>query len=141
MYKNLIEEARSEGMEGIAISVIVQNMKGQILLIEDLNGEKSVYELPSTYLKEEETIPQALQRAVTESTAMELKEVMAYLGHYDQEKTRYYHFIAEVKDPYAVEENTKIAYAWLGVQEAVGYPIRDNLREMLDLYARFEEQL
>ena len=115
MYKNLIDEAKKEGIENIVIAVIIQNAMGKILLIEDLEKEKSICEFPSATLKKKELIPQALQRAITENTAMELKEVLAYLGHYDLEGKRYFHFIAEVKDPYALEENTKIAYL-LGFQ-------------------------
>lgn len=136
MYKNLIEEARNEGIDHIVIEVLIQKAGKRLLLVEDLSAQKPVYELPSTSLKEEETIPQALQRAVTEITAMQLKEVVAYLGHYDLEGVRHYHFVAEVHDPYSIEENTKIAHAWLEVQEAVGYPIRDDLREMLDRYTQ-----
>ena len=136
MYKNLIEEAKSAGLEHIVIKVLIQKEGKQVLLVEDLKRPQSVYELPSASLKEEETIPQALQRAVTEMTSMQMKEVIAYLGHEDFEGARHYYFVVEVKDPYSVEENTKIAHAWLELQEAVGYPIRDQLREMLDRYAK-----
>ncbi|MCB1082952.1 MAG: hypothetical protein KDK61_01465, partial [Simkania sp.] len=72
-------------------------------------------------------------------TAMELGEVKAYLGHYDVGQDRYYHFVTEVKDPCSIEQNTKVAYAWLETQEAVGYPITDDLREMLDVYAKMQQ--
>ncbi len=133
MYKNLIEEARKEGIEKLAIEALVQK-DGKVLLIEELGKGESFYGFPAASLKEEESIPQALQRAVTENTAMQLKEVKSYLGHYDQDGIRHYHFVVEVNDPYSLEENTNIAYAWLEVQEAVGYPITDEVREMLDLY-------
>lgn len=138
MYKNLIDDAKKEGIEQIVVETIIQKDTGEILLIEDLEVEKPIYGLPSADIKKGETIPQTLQRAITLQTAMQLKEVMAYLGHYDQDGVRHYHFVTEVKDPYSLEENTKIAYAWLSIEEAVGYPITDNLREMLDLYARFK---
>lgn len=136
MYKNLIEEAKKEGIKHIVVETIVQKDSGEILLIEDLQMEKRIYGLPAANLKEGETIPQALQRAITERTAMQLKEVRAYLGHYDERDVRHYHFVTEVNDPYALEENTNIAYAWLKIEDAVGYPITDKLREMLDLYAK-----
>jgi len=138
MYKNLIDDAKNEGIEQIVVETIIQKDTGEILLIEDLEVEKPIYGLPSADIKKGESIPQTLQRAITLQTAMELKEVMAYLGHYDQDGVRHYHFVTEVKDPYSLEENTKIAYAWLNIEDAVGYPITDNLREMLDLYARFK---
>ncbi len=133
MYKNLIEEAHKEGLEKIVIETIIQK-DGKVLLIEVLGMGDSFYEFPNADLKEVESIPQAMERAVTEKTAMQLKDVKSYLGHYDKEGIRHYHFVVEVKDPYSLENNPAIAYAWLDVQEAVGYPITDELREMLDLY-------
>ena len=117
----------------IAPEPVVQK-SGKVLLIEVLGMGDSFYELPNADLKEGESIPQALERAVTVKTAMQLKDVKSYLGHYDKEGIRHYHFVVEVKDPYSLEDNASIAYAWLDVQEAVGYPINDELREMLDLY-------
>lgn len=133
MYKNLIEEARKEGLEKIVIEAIIQK-DGKVLLIEVLGVGDSFYQFPNADLKKGESISQALERAVIEKTAMQLKEVKNYLGHYDKEGSRHYHFVVEVKDPYSLEDNTTIAYAWLDVQEAVGYPIADEVREMLDLY-------
>lgn len=133
MYKNLIEEAHKEGLEKIVIETIIQK-DGKVLLIEVLGVGDSFYEFPNADLKEGESISQAMERAVTEKTAMQLKDVKSYLGHYDKEGIRHYHFVVEVKDPYSLENNSAIAYAWLDVQEAVGYPITDELREMLDLY-------
>ncbi|MCP5503992.1 MAG: NUDIX domain-containing protein [Chlamydiales bacterium] len=133
MYKNLIEEAHKEGLEKIIIETIIQK-DGKVLLIEALGMGDSFYEFPNADLKEDEGISQALERAVTQKTAMQLKDVKRYLGHYDKEGIRHYHFVVEVKDPYSLEDNATIAYAWLDVQEAVGYPITDELREMLDLY-------
>ena len=133
MYKNLIEEAHKEGLEKIAIETVIQK-SGKILLIEELGRGDSFYGFPKADLKEGESISQALERAVTERTAMQLKDVKRYLGHYDKDGRRHYHFVVEVNDPYSLEDNATIAYAWLDVQEAVGYPITDELREMLDLY-------
>ena len=95
MYKNLIEEAHKEGLENIVIETIIQK-SGKVLLIEVLGMGDSFYELPNADLKEGESIPQALERAVTVKTAMQLKDVKSYLGHYDKEGIRHYHFVVEV---------------------------------------------
>ncbi len=133
MYKNLIEEAVKDGIKKISVEALVRKDR-KVLLIEELGKGQVFYGFPAASLREEESIPQALQRAVTINTVMQLKEVTNYLGHYDYDGVRHYHFVVEVNDPYSLEENTKIAYAWLEVQEAVGYPITDEVREMLDLY-------
>jgi ADP-ribose pyrophosphatase YjhB (NUDIX family) len=139
MYTNLIDEAKKEGIEKVHVAALVRNKKNQVLLIEKVLQAKPIYEFPTADLKEGETIQQALQRAVLEETAMELGEVKAYLGHYDVGRDRYYHFVTEVKDPCSIEQYTKIAYAWLETQDAVGYPITDDLRDMLDVYAKMQQ--
>ncbi|WP_420421727.1 NUDIX hydrolase [Simkania sp.] len=139
MFTNLIDEAKKEGIENVHVAALVRNAEDQVLLIEKVLQEKPIYEFPTADVKEGETIQQALQRAVLEETAMELGDVKAYLGHYDVGQDRYYHFVTEVKDPCSIEQNTKIAYAWLETQEAVGYPITDDLREMLDVYAKMQQ--
>lgn len=136
MYKGLIDEAKKDGMEKIHVAAFIRNAADQILLIEKLLQEKAIYALPMVTVKEGETIQQALERGIMEGTSMEIAEVKAYVGHYDIGKERTYHFLIEVKDPYSLESNTNIAYAWLETQEAVGYPITDQLREMLDVYAK-----
>ena len=103
-----------------------------------MRQEKPVYHFPTAGVKVDETIQQALQRAVLEETMMEIDDVKAYLGHYDKDNERCYHFITEVKDPYSIEQSTQVAYAWLEAQKAVGYPISDELREMLDVYAKMQ---
>ena len=136
MYKNLIETAHEEGFNEVVIDALVCKEGGQVLLVEDLQGSDRFYHFPYAELKEGETIPQAIQRAVTLNTAMEIKEVHRFLGHYDKEGKRHLNFVVQVHDPYAVEENKSISFAWLDVQEAVGYPIHDEVREMLDTYVK-----
>ncbi|NGX50915.1 MAG: hypothetical protein K1060chlam2_00767 [Chlamydiae bacterium] len=132
--KNLVEVAREEGFEKIVVEMFVRKESGEILLIE----EGGFYGLPSALLESGETIQQALQRAVTLKTAMEMKEVVAYLGHYDSGEVRHFHFVGKVNDPYSLERSDAHAFAWLTVADAVGYPIRDELREMLDLLAKLK---
>ena len=136
MYKNLIEAAREEGFKEVVIDALVCKGDGKVLLVEDLQGVDPFYHFPCAQVKDEETIPQAIQRAVTENAAMEIKEVIRYLGHYDVDGKRHLNFIVEVNNPFAVEENKSISFAWLDIQEAVGYPIRDEVREMLDRSSR-----
>ena len=139
MVKNLIDAAKKEGIEKIFISTLIRK-DTQILLIGELLQTKTIYRFPTAEVIEGESIPAALQRAITEETGMRLKTVISYLGHYDLEiegkKVRYYHFVTEVVDPYSIESNNRFSYAWLEVQEAVGHPISDQLREMLDQYSR-----
>lgn len=139
MYTNLIDEAKKGGMQKVYVAGLVRNASGQLLLIEKVLEEKQIYYFPVVEVRKGETVQQALQRAVMEETNMQLSDVKAYLGHYDIEKERTIHFVVEVKDPYAIEQYTEVAYAWLETQEAIGYPISDEIREMLDIYAKMQE--
>ena len=135
MTQNLIDDAKKDGMERVVVEAVIQN-EGKVLLIEPLGKGVAFYTFPNEEVLEGETIQQVLQKAVTLKTAMELKEVKRFLGHYDKEGIRHLHVVVEVKDPYSVEEKSSIAFAWVEIQEAVGYPITDELREMLDLYVK-----
>jgi ADP-ribose pyrophosphatase YjhB (NUDIX family) len=133
--QNLIEEAKREGMKKVIVEAIIEK-EGKVLLIEPLGLGNTFYVFPNEEVLEGETVQQALQKAVALKTAMELKEVKRYLGHYDKEGIRHLHFVVEVKDPYSIENNSSIAFAWVEAREGVGYPIRDELREILDLYTK-----
>ncbi|MCP5505499.1 MAG: hypothetical protein H7A38_01275 [Chlamydiales bacterium] len=135
MPQNLVEMAKKEEMNHIIVEAVIQK-EGKILLIEPLGNGETFYRFPYAEMLEGETMQQALQKAITLQTAMELKEVKRYLGHYDKKGTRHLHFVVEVKDPYSVEEKTSIAFAWVEARDGVGYPITDELREMLDLYVK-----
>ncbi len=133
MYEGMIEEAKREGIGEVVVSALIR--KGDdLLVIEDLMELTPIYTFPHALLKQGETIQQALQRGIMESTLMNLERVVSLLGHYDLEGKRYIYFIAEVSDPYAVEGAEQIAYAWIPAQEAAGYPITNELREMINRY-------
>lgn len=135
MTQNLVEMAKKEGINHVIVEAVIQK-EGKILLIEPLGNGNVFYQFPHAEVLEGETIQQALQKAITWQTAMELKEVKRYLGQYDKKGSRHLHFVVEVKDPYSVEEKTSIAFAWVEARDGVGYPITDELREMLDLYMK-----
>ena len=139
MFRNLIEDANKEGFNEIVVEVIVKSSSGKIFLIHEQKSLLANYQLPSCLLRLNETIPQAIVRAVVEKMAMTLKEVIAYLCHRDVEGKRYFTFIASVDCPSLVEGSRNISSAWVNIEEAYGYPISEDVRETLDLYTRFEE--
>lgn len=134
MENDLMSDAKNGGIEKGIVEAIVINEEKKILLIENLQGDDRFYHLPEAVLRQEESLPIALERAVGATTGMGIREVVCFVGHYDKDKVRHFFFVVRVNDPYSIEEMKSIAYAWLDTQEAVGYPIHDELREMLDLY-------
>ena len=136
MAQNLIETAKKEGMTKSYISALIRNKGGNILLVEEILSEKRIYGFPTYEIKRRETLSQALERLILEKTGMDLEQVIKYLGHYDLDRARYFHFLVEVKDPYSIEKETQIGYSWVELEEAFGYPITDETRKILDLYAK-----
>lgn len=139
MAQNLIEDAKKQGISRMHVAAFVKNGAGKILLIEELLMDHAIYRLPTAKLKTGETLQQALQRGIMEETSMVLSNVISYLGHYDSGAKRTFHFIIEVQDPYSLEAKHEIGHAWLEPQEAVRYPIRTELREMVDVYTKYQK--
>lgn len=138
MYQNLIKEAREAGIKTINVAAIVRHNDNILLLERHIKpGEMSgLYELPSTILKEGESIQQGLQRALMETTGLGLVDVMAYLGHHDTEKNREYFFVVDVEGAFSLTTQRHQGHSWVDIQEAVGYPITKQVRDTLDLFSK-----
>ena len=92
------------------------------------------YELPTALLQKEESTQQTLQRAIVFETGLSLSKVVSFVGHIDAGKNRQLIFLVNVSDPMGVQLREHVAYAWPEMQEAIGYPISDELREILNRY-------
>ena len=122
-------------MKQFIVEALIKN-QNQVLLVEDAVSQH--YEFPSSPLKVDESLQQALQRLVIERTSMVMSDVKAFFGHYDVKKetlTRHFQFVVEVSDPFAIQLSGYAAYAWVAVQEGVGYPITDQVRKQLDTFS------
>ena len=140
MYQNLLAEAKKEGITEMEVVALVQNERKELLLIEEHGLASAYYRCPSQTLLAGESISFTLNRLLLKEVSLKLKETVAYLGHYDDNKKRYSHFVVTVHDPYAVEGQTKFIYAWVEPKEGVGYPISASLRHMIDIYLQFLEK-
>ncbi|MCH9614557.1 MAG: hypothetical protein SP1CHLAM54_14820 [Chlamydiia bacterium] len=138
MYQNLIKEAHEAGIKNIIVSAIVRHNDNILLLERNVKpGEMSgLYELPSTILKEGESIQQGLQRALIETTGLGLVDVMAYLGHHDTGGDREYYFVVDVDDAFSLTTPNHQGHSFVDIQEAVGYPITKQVRDTLDLFSK-----
>ena len=129
MYKNLLEAALSEGVKQFVAEALIKN-QNQVLLVED-PVRAGIMNFPLHHLR-------TMSPFVIEKTSMVMSDVKTFFGHYDVKKeklTRYFQFVVEVSDPFAIQLSGYAAYAWVDVQEGVGYPITDLLREQLDTFA------
>ena len=136
MHESLIDEAYASGMKGVVIEALVVKEDGKVLLVESLAGSDRFYHFPNANVKKGESISQALQRAVMDVAPIGIKNVLRYLGHYDAHLLRHLRFAVLASEPYAIEGNKSVSFAWLEFQEAIGYPIHDETRETLDLYLK-----
>ncbi len=136
MYKNLIKQAEEAGKKSVYVAALIEKESGSIFLLHEAQSSSPAYELPKTQVQEEETIPQAIQRGVMEKTGMEIDVVEDYLGEKDIGSDRHYYFVVKVKDPEIAGKITPIDFAWTAVEESFGYPIHENLREILDVYSK-----
>ena len=143
MYKNLLDEASKAKIDEVHVAALIRNREGKLLLLKRKSGSSlgEGYELPYGVVKSGETVQQALQRGVMETTNMLLQDVLGYFGHFDTKDAsgklvREYHFIVEVMDPISVEANQHHAFAWVNLEDASGYPIAVELRDTLDLFSR-----
>ena len=130
MYKNLISGAKDEGFEKCVVRAIVLTEE-EVLLIED--PVTQVFGVPEAEIRSDETIPQALNRAIIFSVGHELQEVKQYLTHYDHEKERVFYFSVKILEPRNVDPPSNHKFAWTDPREAPRYPIREELRVVLDL--------
>ncbi|GAB4186918.1 MAG: hypothetical protein Tsb0015_05090 [Simkaniaceae bacterium] len=142
MYQVLLHEAKKDLIDVLWISALIRNQNLILLLSRGpAKGQKEIYEFPATNLLQEETIPQALQRIVMEDTNLETSNFLGFIGHFDfvsksKEKHRHLVFAVEVKDPLSIQIKSHRAFAWIEPKEAVGYPIEDGLRQIIDNYER-----
>jgi hypothetical protein len=131
--KKLIDSAKDDGMTSCLVFPVICN-ENRVLLLED--PVTTIYSPPNAKVRDGESIPQAIQRALSIDTGQSLSEVKGYLIHYDDsiKKERSLYFKVTVTEPNSIVLSRHIASAWVLINEAVGYPIIDETREVLDLF-------
>ena len=111
--------------------VIVE--KGEkILLLEDFFGE---FHLPFGMIINHESINQALLRAMMDQVCLSVKNIKREFTAKDL-KNRSRIFVIEVVDPEDLLLKEYKGYGWVDPKEAFGYPIKEDLRKILDLYLK-----
>lgn len=135
----LINQAKKDGIDFILVGAII-NKGDRILMLKRSGADKKphLYEVPNHYIKEDETLSNALKRVVIEQTNLEIKEVKQYLFYTDwsenQKKFRQFNFLVDAYDEYEILVREHVGYAWVLPKEGVGYPIDSKNMEILDHY-------
>lgn len=131
---NLLEDAKQAGITHFKIAAAAV-FEGRILLLKRSEAEvthPSFYVFPTIEYVEGESINQMLQKALLFCTGLTLTSVDGYLGHFDYDSTRQCTFLVSIQDPYAIQLSNHEAYSWALLREAIGYPISDEVRTLID---------
>jgi hypothetical protein len=138
--KNLIDNARQDGMDIIQVCALI-HIGDELFLLERTTD--AVYEFVTADVLEDESLTQALQRAVILETGANIESVESYLAHRDEmrgeKKVRQLIFVLTLVDPYDIRSLHHSAFAWRDYKEAIGYPITNEDRETIDLFGKWRE--
>ena len=145
MFGHLLAEAQADSVEYCEAVLLVEKNEKILLLEKFPVAGQGFYELPSGVIKEQESLQQAVRRVLIETISLSLKRVVRFLTYRDflknNKKGRAFYFIVEVNDPEDIALSKHHSFGWIEPKEAVGYPITEDLREILDLHMKIKEQL
>jgi len=129
---NLLKQAEKDRISEVVVRTLIRS-GGQLLLVErSVAGE---YLVPEALVKNDESVTQAIERGVMEWLGQRVNEVLEYLAARDENGKRRLYFIVEIDEPRSVEATSKHPVVWLDPSDAVGYPVSDELREIIDLFS------
>ncbi len=140
MFGNLLTIAKNEGVLAFELSLLLHKPDGFLLLENSPLTQSGFYEPPQGAIRENESINQAIDRIVMEKTNLKLESIEKLLCFFDTDekepKTRRFYFICKALDPEDIQLSAHHGYTWIKPEDAVGYPIKDELREAFDLYMK-----
>jgi hypothetical protein len=141
----MLDEAKKEGIELFEVAIFVKKNETFLLLENNLGPNRFFFDPVIGEIKEGESLPIALERVLLQKIGLLLKKVIKYIAFRDvsfpSKKLRRYYFVAEVHDPEDLNLKEYHSYAWVELVDAVGYPVREDLREILDLLIKIKELL
>ena len=136
-YEYLVKEAQNEGIRRCVVGAVLE-VDSKVLLLwrpeTDFMG--GICELPSGKVEEGETLVAALEREVEEETSLRIAKIKSYLGHFDYEsrsgtRTRQFNFLVVVLEPFKVELQEHVSYAWISIADMDEYPVTDSVRQVI----------
>lgn len=140
MFGHLLKDAEKESIKEVEVVLFAKKQKELLLLEEPFLEGQNFYHLPKGLVKKDETIFQALHRILMEEALLAVEEVEKFLAYQDIATKngikRSLYFVVKVQAPEDIQAKKYHSYAWVDPKEAVGYPIKDELREMIDLYMK-----
>lgn len=117
--QNLVNTVKSEGIEQLAVRVVIP-FAGQVLLLkrrtDDYLGD-GIWELSNGTVEPGESLGEALTRVVQQHTGLDVVDVRSHLGSSDDvsasgQQVRQYNFVAEVVPTQQIKLTAYETYAW-----------------------------
>lgn len=112
--------------------------RSTVLLLKRKNDDfmPGIYELPSGKVESNETLEQALVREVQEETALFVKSIDGYLGHFDYtsgngKKTRQFNFAVTVEPPLNICLTEHETFEWCPMNSLDQYPISPSVKTIV----------
>ncbi len=136
LLDELITTAKKEGVQKIVVGAVIKK-KEKVLLLkrpqDDFMG--GINELPSGNLEDGENLEEGLVREVKEETNLDLKEFLAYLGHFDYlsgsgKKARQFNFLISVKDG-EIKLSEHDGFFWASKDEEAFDKVTESVKNIL----------
>ena len=124
-YEFLEQEARKDGIEKIVVGGVVQNKKGEILLLTRKADDfmPNIDELPSGNLEKGEGIHTGLLREISEETGIEDINIDGYIDFFDYKSgsgknARQYNFAISTKAEQVILSE-HVGFKWQTPEQAI----------------------
>ncbi len=139
-YKKLLDQAKKDLIEKIAVGAIIVKSE-KILLLErpknDFMG--GIFELPSGNLEKGEYLSEGLIREVKEETGLDIKTIVRYVDSFDYlsgsgKKVRQFNFLVELKkcEPVVLTEHD--SFIWVEPENINKFNITEKVKETINTF-------
>lgn len=140
MFGHLLQTAKNDNINEFEVALITLKKEELLLLEGPYLNQQNFYRLPTGLVLKDESLSQAIQRVLMQEALLAVGQVEHYLAYHDSEtergKKRSFYFVVTPLDPEDLATPSAHSFAWAKPEDAVGYPISSDLREMLDLFMR-----
>ncbi len=138
--ERLKQAAAHDGIDRIVVAVLVQH-GGKILLLQRMADDfmPGIHEFPGGVVERDEALAAAIARELLEETGLQAGDIAGYLGHFEYvsgsgRRTRQLNFVVQVAEVGEIVHPEHQAAAWVGPDEAHGYRLTDESRQVLARY-------
>jgi len=134
--KELLEQAKKDGVKRIVVGAIIKN-KNRFLLLKRKKDDYlgGLVEFPSGGVEEKETLEQALIREIKEETGLTVTRIGDYVNSFDYDslsgkRSRQFNFLTETKNGTIILSEHDEFY-WVEKGDIEKFNISDNVKKII----------